>query len=65
MLTNVKNRILIMLFLLFLVFSCKLEASLLDLYGFGSRSIAIGGAAIVVADDYLVIFYNLGRMGFV
>ncbi len=65
MLTNVKNRILIMLFLLFSVCPCKLEASPLDLYGFGSRSIAIGGAATAAADDYSVIFYNPGRMGFV
>ncbi len=39
-------------------------ASPLDLYGFGSRNIAMGGAATAAVSDYGALFYNPGRMAF-
>ncbi len=58
----------IRLTLIVFVYFCLIlsaNASPLDLYGLGSRSISRGNAATASADDYSVIFYNPGRMGFV
>jgi len=61
---TLKTRIIALLFLFTLVPSI-IHASPQDLYGLSSRSISIGGAATAAADDYSVIYYNPGRMGFV
>jgi long-chain fatty acid transport protein len=49
----------ICLVLLFVVLRQRpCQANPLDMYGFGSRAIGMGGAFTGLADDYSAVFYN-------
>lgn len=43
---------------LMLLSSATAQAGPFDLFGFGARAIAMGGAATASADDYTAVFYN-------
>jgi len=54
---------LIVLSLLLMFFSpTKTLAHPLDMYGFGPRAVAMGGAYTAVADDYSALYYNIGGL---
>lgn len=53
---------LLILALVLAMLPCAVSAHPLDMYGFGSRATAMGGAFAAVADDYSAIYYNIGGL---
>ena len=54
--------LLILLLIIMFSFPAITFAHPLDIYGFGARAVAMGGAFTAVADDYSALYYNIGGL---